>query len=132
AIVAIDGSKFKAVNNRDKNFTDNKLAARMQQLEESIARYLGDLDRAGRGPDAAPEADGRTDASGPRWAGLVDRSGCPLDGDQRPSYRCRGLQRADGGGCQEPPDCRARGHQQRLRSLTAFFDGQANSRGDGG
>src|SRR5450631_489919 len=36
AIVAIDGSKFKAVNNRDKNFTDNKLKKRMAQLEESI------------------------------------------------------------------------------------------------
>src|SRR6202166_10164 len=40
AMVAIDGSKFKAVNNRDKNFTDRKLKARMQQLDESIARYL--------------------------------------------------------------------------------------------
>ena len=40
AIVAIDGSKFKALNNRDKNFTDRKLKARMQQLEESIARVL--------------------------------------------------------------------------------------------
>src|SRR5450631_2716760 len=56
AIVAIDGSKFKAVNNRDKNFTDNKLAARMQQLERSIARYLGDLDRADRDPTAVTEA----------------------------------------------------------------------------
>ena len=37
AIVAIDGSKFKAVNNRDKNFTANKLKKRMEQLEESIA-----------------------------------------------------------------------------------------------
>jgi transposase len=55
AIVAIDGSKFKAVNNRDKNFTDNKLAARMQQLEQSIARYLGDLDRADRDPTAVTE-----------------------------------------------------------------------------
>jgi transposase len=36
AIVAIDGSKFKAVNNRDKNFTDRKLEARIEQLEESI------------------------------------------------------------------------------------------------
>jgi transposase len=52
AIVAIDGSRFKAVNNRDKNFTDNKLKARMQQLEESIARYRGDLDRADRDPTA--------------------------------------------------------------------------------
>jgi transposase len=56
AIVAIDGSKFKAVNNRDKNFTENKLKARMQQLEESIARYLGDLDRADRDPTAVSEA----------------------------------------------------------------------------
>src|SRR5689334_6103684 len=39
-IVAIDGSKFKAVNNRDKNFTDRKLQARLQQLEESIARSV--------------------------------------------------------------------------------------------
>ena len=48
AIVAIDGSKFKAVNNRDKNFTDNKLKKRMAQLEESISRYLAELDRADR------------------------------------------------------------------------------------
>src|SRR5678815_4740908 len=47
-IVAIDGSKFKAVDNRDKNFTDRKLQARLQQLEESIARYLNELDRADR------------------------------------------------------------------------------------
>ena len=38
AMVAIDGSKFKAVNNRDKNFTARKLDARLQQLDESIAR----------------------------------------------------------------------------------------------
>ena len=48
AMVAIDGSKFKAVNNRDKNFTPHKLKARVQQFEESIARYLADLDRADR------------------------------------------------------------------------------------
>ena len=54
AVVAIDGSKFKAVNNRDKNFTPHKLKARMQQLEESIARYLNDLDRADREPTLVP------------------------------------------------------------------------------
>jgi transposase len=43
ATVAIDGSKFKAVNNRDKNFTDRKLQARMEQLEQSIARYMDEL-----------------------------------------------------------------------------------------
>ena len=55
AIVAIDGSKFKAVNNRDKNFTDRKLAARRAQLEESIERYLSELDRADREPSAVSE-----------------------------------------------------------------------------
>ena len=47
-VVAIDGSKFKAVNNRDKNFTDRKLQARSEQLEDSIKRYLVELDRADR------------------------------------------------------------------------------------
>jgi len=56
AIVAIDGSKFKAVNNRDKNFTDRKLKARLEQLEESIGRYLAELDRADRDPALVPEA----------------------------------------------------------------------------
>jgi len=56
ALVAIDGSKFKAVNGRDRNFTKHKLKARMQQLEESIARYLADLDRADRNPSSVTEA----------------------------------------------------------------------------
>lgn len=48
AIVAIDGSKFKAVNNRDRNFTRAKLKRRLEQIEESIARYLGQLDSGDR------------------------------------------------------------------------------------
>jgi transposase len=46
--VAIDGSKFKAVNNRDRNFTKGKVERRRQQLEESVARYLSQLDTADR------------------------------------------------------------------------------------
>ena len=46
AKVAIDGSKFKAVNNRDKNFTRAKMERRMAQIEESVARYLEQLDTA--------------------------------------------------------------------------------------
>jgi transposase len=46
--VAIDGSKFKAVNNRDRNFTKAKLERRRQQIEESVARYLSQLDTADR------------------------------------------------------------------------------------
>jgi transposase len=47
-VVAIDGSKFKAVNNRDKNFTVAKVGKRIEQVEASIARYLAQLDRADR------------------------------------------------------------------------------------
>ncbi len=52
ALVAIDGSKFKAVNNRDKNFTNAKMQRRMAQIEESIERYLVAMDTADR---AEPE-----------------------------------------------------------------------------
>jgi len=48
ASVAIDGSKFKAVNNRDNNFTRAKMERRMAQIEESVARYLQQLDTADR------------------------------------------------------------------------------------
>src|SRR3546814_20540644 len=47
-VVAIDGSKFKAVNNRDRNFTVAKAATRIAQVEASLARYLADIDRAER------------------------------------------------------------------------------------
>jgi len=46
ASVAIDGSKFKAVNTRDKNFTRAKMARRLAQIEDSVARYLSQLDTA--------------------------------------------------------------------------------------
>src|SRR6266513_1641192 len=48
AIVAIDGSKFKAVNSRDNNFTKGKMERRLAQIEESVARYLSPLDTADR------------------------------------------------------------------------------------
>ncbi len=47
-LVAIDGSKFKAVNNREKNFTHDRLKKRMQSIEEGVTRYMADLDRADR------------------------------------------------------------------------------------
>jgi len=56
AVVAIDGSKFKAVNNRDRNFTSAKLKRRLEQIDESIARYLSQLDTADRHEGAAAEA----------------------------------------------------------------------------
>ena len=56
ASVAIDGSKFKAVNARDKNFTEAKMKRRLERIDESIARYLSQLETADRYGDAVPEA----------------------------------------------------------------------------
>jgi len=47
-VVAVDGSKFKAVNARDRNFTPGKVQKRQAQIEESIKRYLDALDTADR------------------------------------------------------------------------------------
>jgi transposase len=55
-VVAIDGSKFKAVNNRDRNFTQQKIKSRVEHLEKAVKRYLDDLDRADREPACVPEA----------------------------------------------------------------------------
>jgi len=56
ASVAIDGSKFKAVNARDKNFTEAKMKRRLERIDKSIARYLSQLETADRHGDAVPEA----------------------------------------------------------------------------
>ena len=46
--LAIDGSKFKAVNNRDKNFTRAKMKRRLAEVKASIEGCLGELDTADR------------------------------------------------------------------------------------
>lgn len=48
AFVAVDGSKFKAVNARDKNYSKAKMKRRLAQIEESIERYLGQIESADR------------------------------------------------------------------------------------
>lgn len=68
AVVAVDGSKFKAVNNRDRNFTANKVARRIEQVDASIERYLAALDRADREPGDVAEA--RTDRIKEKLSGL--------------------------------------------------------------
>src|SRR6476659_8498561 len=55
ASVAIDGSTFKAVNSRDNNFTKGKMDRRLAQIEESVARYLSQLDTADRQTAAGEE-----------------------------------------------------------------------------
>src|SRR6187431_2091198 len=47
-LITIDGSKFKAANNRDKNFTKGKVDLRMKEIESSINQYLKDLETADR------------------------------------------------------------------------------------
>jgi len=56
AVVAIDGSKFKAVNSSDRNFTNAKLKRRMEEIEANISRYLVELDTADRHEPAAAQA----------------------------------------------------------------------------
>ena len=56
AVVAIDGSKFKAVNSSDRNFTDAKLKRRMAEIEANISRYLAELDTADRQEPVAAQA----------------------------------------------------------------------------
>jgi len=63
--VAIDGSKFKAVNSRDRNFTPAKIDKRKEQIEESIQRYMSALDTADR---TLPLLE-----FGPRYAHLTDK-----------------------------------------------------------
>lgn len=71
AVVAIDGSKFKAVNNRDKNFTAAKVEARLAQVEASIGRYLVALDRADR--EQSDVAEARTTRLTEKIAGLREQ-----------------------------------------------------------
>ena len=57
AVVAIDGSKFKAVNNRDQNFTAAKMQRRLAEIEAAVARYMAELD----GADAEPSGGERVE-----------------------------------------------------------------------
>ena len=68
AMAAIDGSKFKAVNNRDRNYTAVKVVKRIEQVDASIERYLAALDRADRENSDIPEA--RTDRIREKITGL--------------------------------------------------------------
>src|SRR3712207_5235894 len=116
ASVAIDSSRFKAVNARESNHTPSVVRRRMEQVEASVARYLAALERADRqeeetararagrpaeGPagrpcaaDGAPARDGGGGPCRARRAGLADGPGRPRDGNQRQGHGDRRLQRA--------------------------------------
>ena len=55
-LVAIDGSKFKAVNSRDKNFTKAKMKRRLRDVESAIERYLAQLDETDQAKPAPDDA----------------------------------------------------------------------------
>jgi transposase len=57
AVVAVDGSKFKAVNNRDRTFTPAKMQRRLAEIEAAIARYMAEMD----GADAEPDGEARVE-----------------------------------------------------------------------
>ena len=134
ASVAIDGSKFKAVNSRDNNFTKGKMERRLAQIEESVARYLGQLDTADRqtaaGEVPSEELAARTTRLKEKLSKLEEEvkrlkaiekerlaapdqqisftdPDFPLDGDQRARLRHGRLQRASGRRYDEPSDRRA-------------------------
>ena len=130
-IVAIDGSKFKAVNNRDKNFTSAKMQRRMAQIEESIERYLADMDTADRAePETAALKKGRLRDKIAAMKEQMQRLkmhearmlGSPDEQLSLTDPRCsineksrwwhRRLQRADRGGCRAPPDRGARSYHR--------------------
>jgi transposase len=115
AFVAIDGSKFKAVNNRDRNFTAAKMKRRMEQIEESVERYLQQLDSADRQEPSL--------ARTTKTARLKDKITKLKEemqrleklevrhGDERSGQRNGGLQCPGVGGRQTSPDHCPRGDQ---------------------
>ena len=54
--IAIDGSKFRAVNNRDRNFTKGKIASRIAHLEADVERYITEMVRIDRQEDGEARA----------------------------------------------------------------------------
>ena len=52
-LLAVDGTRLKAVNSKQKNFTREKLAKLIQSADERLDDYLVRLDRADRNEDAA-------------------------------------------------------------------------------
>lgn len=151
--IAIDGSKFKAVNNRDRNFTQGKLDRRRQQIEESGSRYLSQLDTADR-QDPTPELAAKVVRlkekiarlgqemerlagleeqmkAAPDRADLADRSRRALDGNERARIGLGGLQRPGGGRDRASSHRRAHGHECRLGPGATQRNGRAGQAGPG-
>ncbi len=148
ASVAIDGSKFKAVNARDKNFTEAKMKRRLERIDESIARYMAQLETADRHGDAVPEAKVarlkdkiaklkeeivRLNAINVEMMKAEDKQISLTDPDARSMATSgtrhwhRWLQRAGRRRYRASSDRRARGDQRRHRSSSARQHGRAGA-----
>jgi transposase len=151
--VAIDGSKFKAVNSRDRNFTGAKMKRRMAQIEDSVDRYLDQLDSADRQEPSLGrstkidrlagkitklrEEMQRLEKLEVRMLGEPDQQISLTDSDARSMATSGrgsgvvGLQCAGGGRHHTPPDRRPPGDQCGQRPLPALHHGQADQGGAG-
>ena len=139
SLVAIDGSKFKAVNAKAKSYTREKLRRRLGEIDTAIDRYMAELDRTdevlsktGMHPVEArlsrvvkklahyrkeartlQTVEQRMDSTGETQVSLTD-PGLPRHGDDKQTTPHRRLQRAKCGRNQAPFDRRARGDEPRL------------------
>ena len=145
-LIAVDGTRIKAVNHRDRNFTETKLKKNLQCIGERLDRYLdqmneADADEAGSGANAVAglEAkiaslrkrketlEGHQQDVAPNRGNptLTDGSGLPVDA--RRERGRRGLQRPDRSRYPAPPDRRAAGSQQGLGPGPACRDGDCGT-----
>lgn len=147
--MAIDGSKFKAVNSRDRNVTSAEIDACQRQIEQSIQRYLDALETADR--TQPTEVDAKTerlqdkirtlraqmrqlDVTREQLKSEPDGQRSTTDPDARAMVsqaKGSGLQRADGCRCQAPPDRGAGGHGRRQRPGATEQDGPGGTRSHG-
>ena len=58
-LVAVDGSKFKAVNSGQRNFSQKKLEKRLKEIDQKVERYLNEMDRADRQHNPTTRSVGR-------------------------------------------------------------------------
>ena len=82
----MDGSKFKAVNNRDRNFTKGKIASRLAHLEAEVGRYIEEADRIDRQETGAARTERAAHLTG-RYHRIRTGDRAPV-GDGRDTGRC--------------------------------------------
>lgn len=137
-IVAIDGSKFKAVNSKPNNFTPQKAKDHIERVEQSINKYLSKLDES----DKNSENDASSELNATKLAWLRKRpeelKGIQKIVEQQPDKqlsltdpdsrlmktnnmnRPALLQRANGCRSQESPNRCAQSHQHNRSRPTEF------------